>query len=113
MNFDDNHQKQSLEVFYKISVLKNFTKFTRRHLYWSLFLNKDAGLGTATLLKKKIQHRCFLVNFAAVEKNLETTGAHLQLTDHFVLFKSSPSKFFSKAAVLNVLKNSLKNEGLR
>ena len=50
---------------------------------------------------------------AAVEKNLETTGAHLQLTDHFVLFKSSPSKFFSKAAVLNVLKNSLKNEGLR
>ena len=51
-------------MFYKISVFKNFAKFTRRHLCRSLFLNKDAGLGPATLLKKKIQHWCFLVNFA-------------------------------------------------
>ena len=38
----------------KISVLKNFTKFTGKHLCRSLFFNKVAG----------IRHRCFPVNFA-------------------------------------------------
>ena len=32
-----------LEVFYKKGVLRNFTKFTRTHLYHSLFFNKVAG----------------------------------------------------------------------
>ena len=53
------------------------------------------------------------INGCGGKKNLETTSAHLQLLDHFVLFKSSPPKFFSKVAVLNVLKNSLENEDLR
>ena len=35
-------------------VLKNFTKF---------FFNKVADLKPATLLKKKLWHRCFPVNF--------------------------------------------------
>ena len=39
-------QKQPLEVFCKKSVLKNFTKFTGKHLRWSLFFNKVAGLNT-------------------------------------------------------------------
>ena len=38
------HQKQPLEMFYKKDVLKNFSKFTGKHLYQSLFLNKVAGL---------------------------------------------------------------------
>ena len=29
-----------LEVFYKIGLLNNFTKFTGKHLRWNLFLNK-------------------------------------------------------------------------
>ena len=32
------------EVFCKKGVLKNFAKFTRKHLCQSLFLNKVAGL---------------------------------------------------------------------
>ena len=32
-------------------------------LCWSLFLNKVAGLGPATLSKKRLQHSCFPVNF--------------------------------------------------
>ena len=36
-------QKQSLEVFYKKRVLKNFAKFTGKHLCGSLFFNKIAG----------------------------------------------------------------------
>ena len=49
-------QKQSPEVFYKKGVLKNFTKFTGKHQYQSLFFDKVAGLrdsGTSF----------FLVNF--------------------------------------------------
>ena len=42
-------QKQPPEVFNKKSVLKNFTKFTGKHLCQSLFFNKVAGLRPATL----------------------------------------------------------------
>ena len=40
------------EVFYKKGVLRNFEKFTGRHLCQSLVLNKVAGLRAATLLKR-------------------------------------------------------------
>ena len=58
-----NIQKQSLEVFCKNGVLRNFTKFTGKYLYQSLFFNKVAGLRPATLLKKRLWYRCFAVNF--------------------------------------------------
>ena len=51
------------EVFGKKGVIKNFTKFTGKHLCESLFLNEVAALRPATLFKKKIWHRCFPVNF--------------------------------------------------
>ena len=44
-------------------VLRNFGKFTRKHLCQSLLFNKVAGLRLATLLKKRLWHRCFPVNF--------------------------------------------------
>ena len=52
------------EVFYKKCVLRNFPKFTRKDLCQSLFFNKVAGLMPATLLKKRLWHKCFPVNFA-------------------------------------------------
>ena len=51
------------EVFCENGVLRNFTKFTVKHLHHSLFFNKVAGLRSATLLKKRLWHRCFPVNF--------------------------------------------------
>ena len=48
----------------KKGVLRNFTKFTRKHLYQSLFFNKVAGLTLATLSKKRLWQRCFPVDFA-------------------------------------------------
>ena len=72
---------------FKKDVLKNFAKFWRtpffeehlrelllffetgfyvtssKHLCQSLFFNKVAGLRPATLLKKRLWDRCFLVNF--------------------------------------------------
>ena len=43
---------------------RNFTKFTRKHLCQSLFFSNVAGLRPATLLKKRLWHKCFPVNFA-------------------------------------------------
>ena len=52
----NHHQtyRQGPEVFCKKGVLRNFAKFTGKHLCQSLFLNKIAGLRSATLLKKRL-----------------------------------------------------------
>ena len=46
-----------LEVFCEKCVLKNFAKFTEKHLCQSLFL---IMLKASTLLKKRLWHRCFI-----------------------------------------------------
>ena len=52
------------QIFLKIGVLKNFAIFTWKHLCWSLYLITLEAWWPATLLKKRLQHRCFLVNTA-------------------------------------------------
>ena len=46
-------------MFYNKDLLKNFAKFTGKHLYRSFFFNKVAGLRPATLLKKILRYMCF------------------------------------------------------
>ena len=63
------------EVLYKNTVVKNFVIFTGKHLCWSLFFNRNAGLQTRNFIKKRLQHRCFLDNAAkfistAILKNI-------------------------------------------
>ena len=55
------HGSSRPEVFCKNGVLRNFAKFTGKHLCQSFFFNKTAGLRPATLLKKRLWHRCFSV----------------------------------------------------
>ena len=43
------------EVFYKISVLKSFAKFTGKHLWHSILFNEVADRRAATLLKKILE----------------------------------------------------------
>ena len=43
---------------------KNFAEFKGKHLHQSLFFSKVASLRPATLLTKRLWHRCFSVNFA-------------------------------------------------
>ena len=76
------------EVFCKKSALRKFAKFTGKHRWHSLFFNKVTGLRPATLLKNRLWHRCFPVNF---EKFLRTPflKEHLQwllLYKIFVLY---------------------------
>ena len=52
------------EVFCKKGVLTNFTKLTGKQLCQSLFFHEVEGLRSATLLKKRLWHSCFPVNFA-------------------------------------------------
>ena len=61
------------EVFFKKAVLRNFAKFTGKHLCQSLFFIKVTGLRPATLSKKRLWHRCFPVNYA---KFLRTPFIH-------------------------------------
>ena len=58
-------------------VLRNFSKFTGKHMCQLLFFNKVAGLlfnkvagfRPATLSKKRLWHWCFLVIFAKFEEH--------------------------------------------
>ena len=58
-------QKQPPEVFCKKGDLKNFAKFTGKHLCQSLFFNKVNSLGPSTLIKK----RFFSATFAKIFNN--------------------------------------------
>ena len=69
------------DVFCKEGVLRNFTKFKGKHLCQSLFFNKVADLRPATLLKKRLWHRCFPVNFVKFVRTLflqNTSGGCFQ-----------------------------------
>ena len=107
----------------KKGVLRNFTKWTGKHLCQSLFFNKVAGLRSATLLKKRLWLRCFHVNFAKFLRTpfFQNTSGRLRLcyarrtvsiTDILELpwgmkRTSSMKRFFAKvrlsAAILLVL----------
>ena len=52
------------EMSYEKGVLKNFVKFTGKHLCESLFFDKVTGLRFATLLKTRLCLRRSTVNFA-------------------------------------------------
>ena len=58
-NLRSSHQRCSVRK----GVLRNFTKFPRKHLCQSLFLIKLQNSRPATLLKKRLWHKCFPVNF--------------------------------------------------
>ena len=73
-----DYRGSRLEVFCKKGVLKNFSKFTGKNSCQSLFFNKV----TKTLLKTRIWHWCFLVNFTKFFRTafLQTTSRRLLLS---------------------------------
>ena len=49
------------QMFFKIGVLKTAANFTGKHLCWSLFFNKVAGLGSAEEL---VRIKFIQINFS-------------------------------------------------
>ena len=66
----NNFQKQPPEVFYKKDVLRNFTKFTGKHLCQTLFFNKFAVLRPAKKkTEKETMTQVFSCEFCEISKN--------------------------------------------
>ena len=72
-------QKQPPEVFCKKGVLRNFAKFTGKHLCQSFFFNKVSGPRTATLLKKRLWRSVFSCEFCEISRDIFFTE-HLRET---------------------------------
>ena len=109
MNYRSSHRMCSVRK----GVLRNFPKITGKHLCQSLFFNKVAGLRPAPLLKKRLWHRCFPVNF---EKFLRTPfyiehlwwmllnlGAFQELSN---IYKGSAKKQHQKKVTFLLFANS-------
>ena len=67
------------EVLCKKSILRNFAKFTEKHLCQRLFLNKVAGLRPETLLKKSLWYRSFPVNFGKFPRTPQVAASVLHV----------------------------------
>ena len=85
-------------------VLRNFVKFMGKHMFMTLFFNKVAGLWPGTLLKMRLWHRCFPVNFA---KFLRTTlcGCFLNKAYYYILnfyFSSWSNKVCYSSFIQNI-----------
>ena len=90
--------------FVRKGVLRNFVKSTGKHLCQSLFFNKVAGLRPATLLKKRLWHRCFPLNFAKFLRTpfLQNTSGRLLLeSDLLPVFQKRFAKGFSRWSLFN------------
>ena len=93
--FDTNKQKQSSRGVLLKGALRNLTKFTGKQLYQRLFFNKVADLRPATLLKKRLWHRCFPVNFV---KFLRTP----LFTEHLWWLLLNKSKLILEATIIYI-----------
>ena len=78
-------------MFVKERVLKNFVKFTEKHLFQSLSFNKVAGLRPVTLLKKRLWHRCFPVNFAKFSRTARVAACVSQIRLRFAVLPRNRS----------------------
>ena len=82
-------------------VLRNFAKFTWKHLYQSLFFDKVAGPRLVTLLKKRLWHRCFLVNCVKFLKmHYRKTWFHVNgVNNYFIILCIFPNISFWRQSI--------------
>ena len=98
------------EAFCKKSFLRNFTKFTGKHLCQSLFFNKVAGLRLANLLTKRAWYRCFAEDFAIFLRTTFFIEHLVSFWNNVLVFlwkdnygKNMTSERFSSSAFVNNL----------
>ena len=80
-----NNKSSCPELACKKDAPENSTKCTGKHFCQSLFFNKVAGLKPATLLKERLWHRCFPVNFGKFLRKsfLQNTSGRLLLENEY------------------------------
>ena len=74
--YHNSRQTQPLEVFCKKKVLRNFEKFTGKHLCESLFFNK---VEACNFIKKETLAQVFSCEFREISKNTSFTE-HIRVT---------------------------------
>ena len=82
---DDVYRSSHSQVFYKKTVLKNVSNLKGDN-YCRVSSETVADLQPVTLLKKKLQHRYFLMNFA---KLFGTVFSRSYSGNHFQQFRTS------------------------
>ena len=101
-------------MFCKKGVLRNFKKFTGKHLCQSLFFNKVAGLRPSTLLNKRLWHRCFPMNFVKslrtpfYKENVVNGGLETICYRASLLWTNLPLEYKLQNS-LNIFKRKIKN----
>ena len=105
------HSRSHPEVFCEKGVLRNFAKFTGKHLCQSLFLNKVVGLRPAALLKKRLWHKCFPANFAKYLRTPLLPKNHSRLlVERITVISNIFTKFWSTCAASPLLSRAIHNE---
>ena len=77
------------EVFCKKGVLKDFTKLTGTHLHRGASFLRKLQATPATLLKKRLRHRCFPVKF--VKKKFRIASLQNTFSGYFCYFEKQSS----------------------
>ena len=80
-------QKQPSEGFYKKGVVRNFAKFTRKHLCRSLFFDKVRRYRSATSLEERLQ--AFSCEFCEIYKNTFFAEHHRTTASDYSSINSS------------------------
>ena len=70
-------------------LIKKITLFTGKHLCWNLFFNKDARFQSCISIKKRFQHRCFLVKIATFLRRPGLRNICEQLFERFLTWTNS------------------------
>ena len=81
------------QMFFKISFLKMFSffKYHRRTSVLESLFNKVRGIQACNFIKKRLQHRCFLVKLAPFLQN--TSGGCFYLLSNIQLLSDSCEVF--------------------
>ena len=97
--FRSSHQRCSM----KKDVLRNFSEFTGKHLCHSLCL------GLQLYLKKRLQHRCFLVKFEKFLRTpfLQNRSGRLLLYVYFIMVNVLHLSIFHRNFITRIWKNGI------
>ena len=89
-NFIEKHRRSHRRRSVNKIALKNFSKFTRKRLYWSLFFNKVAGLRPTTQVFSCEFCKIFKNNFFVEHLRTSASGSIIPAWYH--LSKSCPRR---------------------